>query len=424
MAQRVTVTAAIAAALLGVPGRASAQSVKVDVKVSADISREIRAALRDVTTSVSEALREVSREVNVEIARELPRDLNIKLNLGNDIGRDITRSLGRDLDRELADGLKDLPKLGRLGAFDGPWGNAQERNWRGEAIDRQTRALAIGANGTLELHNLSGDITVNAGRGSGASIELVRRSRGRTDADARTGLDRVTVDTQVVGTRATVKTNYSNERQSNYSVSVDMIVTAPAGTRVTVNSVSGDVKMTGIRGDVTVQTVSGDVVLANLGAISEAKTASGDVTITGSSSDGTLDAGTLSGDVVLTQVKARKIAGSTVSGSVTARDVSCESATLSTMSGDAIFSGDPARNGRYEITSHSGDVRFTPTGSVGFTLSANSFGGEINSSIPLERPAGSRTRRQSMTGKVGDGSATVTLQTFNGDITIGGGVRR
>ena len=89
------------------------------------------------------------------------------------------------------------------------------------------------------------------------------------------------------------------------------------------------------------------------------------------------------------------------------------------MSGDAIYVGDLARNGRYELTSHSGDVQFTPSGAVGFTLTASSFGGDISSSLALQTD-GSRTRRRSLSGKVGDGSATVTLKTFNGDITVGG----
>lgn len=399
--------AALAALLLVLPAPARAQRVQVDVKLSGDISREIREAMREVTSGLREAtigMNEAMRDVSRELSRELGRDL----------GRDLGRGLG-NLGRDIAEGLRD----GRLGAWDGGWASAQERNWRGEATDRQTRPLAIGTNGAIDLRNLSGDITVTAGNGRDASIELIRRSRGRTDADARVGLDRVKVDVQVSGSRATVKTDYPNERQSNYSVSVDMIVTAPVGTRITVNSVSADVKVSGVRGEVSVTTISGDVVITNVGAISEAKTASGDVTITGSTGDIALDCGTLSGDVNLKQVKARRISASTVSGSVTAHDVTADSASLNTMSGDAIYVGELARNGRYELTSHSGDVQFTPSGSVGFTLTASSFGGDISSSLPLQTD-GSRTRRRSLSGKVGDGSATVTLQTFNGDITVGG----
>ncbi len=388
MARTFILTAAMAGLLLGRPAQASAQRVHVDVSVSADITREIRDALREVANGVSDTLRDVSRDIN------------------------------RDLGREIAEGLRDLTKHGRLGAWDGGWRRAQERNWNARADDRQSRTLAIGPNGTLELHNLAGDITVTAGSGRDATVEVLRHSRGRTDADARLGLERVTVNQQVTGTRATVRADYPNERPSVYSVRVDMIVSAPAGTRLVINSLSGSIRITGIQGETAANTMSGDVALRNVGTVSEAKTASGDVSIIGAAGDGSLDAGTLSGDVTLQQVKARSVHASTVSGSVTARDVTSETTTLVSMSGDAVFSGELTRNGRYELTSHAGDVRFTPSGSVGFTLMASSFSGDISSSLPLQS-SGTRTRRRSLTGKVGDGSATVTLQTFNGDITIG-----
>lgn len=362
-----TLTAAIGALLLGLPGRAEAQRVQIGVSASAELSRQVRDALRDVTRDLGEAMRDVSR--------------------------DLSRGFGHDLGQD-------------------------DRNWRGRVEDRQTRTLAIGPNGSIELRNVSGDVTVTAGSGRDASIDVIRRSRGRTDADARLGLERVKVDQQVVGTRATVKAEYTNERQAAYNVSVEMIVTAPVGTRVLVNSVSANVKVTGVHGELAIRTISGDVTLTNVGAVTEAKTVSGNVTIHGAAGDSALEVEAISGDVTLQQVKARSVKANTVSGDISATDITCESATLNAMSGDTTFSGDLARNGRYEITSHSGDVHFTPSAAVGFTLTASSFNGGISSSLPLQSD-GSRTRRRTMSGKVGDGSATVTLQTFSGDITIG-----
>jgi len=284
-----TISAALAALILALPAQAQAQRVQIDVKAAGDFGREFGDAIREITRSVADAIRDVSRD------------------------------LGRDLGRELGKGLRDLPSLEHeLRAFDGGWSMAQDRNWRGKADDRQTRSLAIGSSGALELHNLSGDITVTVGSGRDATIELIRRSRGRTDADARLGLERVKVDTQVAGTRATVKVDYPNERQSAYSVAIDMVVSAPAGTSVIVKSVSADVKVTGIKGELAITTISGGITLTNVGVVSEAKTASGDVSVSGASTDGALDVGTLSGDVTLRQVKARKINASTVSGTVAA----------------------------------------------------------------------------------------------------------
>ena len=219
---------AMIALLVSVPTPAYAQSpaaapparVRIDATLVGDIGREIRDALREVTSGIGEVLRDVSRD------------------LGRELG---------SLDR---------------GTF-----NAQERGWAGQAEDRQTRSLAIGASGSLEIRNLSGHVTVTAGSGRDASVELIRRARGRTDADARLGLERVKVDTQVTGSRGAIRSEYPNDRQASYSVSIEMIVSAPAGTRLLVNSVSGGVDVRGIKGELSVTTISGDIAINNVGPV-------------------------------------------------------------------------------------------------------------------------------------------------------------
>jgi hypothetical protein len=379
---------------------AAAQTVKVEVRVP-EISREIRSVIREVTMDLGDVAREISRE----LSRELPE---ISQSVGR-VARDVTRSVTRDIGRG----------LGELRRADGAWG-WEQNNWKAQAVDRETKRLALGANGSLELHNLSGDVSVVTSSGRDVTVEIVRTSHGRTDADAKLGLERVRATVETNGNRGTVRSDYGNERRPPYSVSIDMIVAAPAGTRVTVTSMSGDVVVRGMQGELSVTTMSGDVRLSNVGSVSEAKTASGDVVITGSDGDGTLDAGTLSGDVTLQQVKARRVSASSVSGTVSARDVLADNVTLNVMSGDVVFSGGLAKNGRYEMTTHNGDLQFTPAGSVGFSVTATSVMGEISSAMSLtsDRPSSTRSRRKSLTGKSGDGSASVTLTTFNGDIVI------
>lgn len=419
-----TLTTLSAALLVALPVAAAAdQRVKVDAKVQIDrvgaqvrvdipqsLSREIREALRDITRGIGEMVSDVTRDV----ARDIRQDVDVKVDIDHEIGRDISRDLGRDLGRE----------FGRY-----RYSGKQDRsgNWRASVDDRQTRSIAIGPNGTLELENFSGDVTVTASSGKDVSIDFVRTSHGRTDADAKAGLERVRPEVDVVGTRATVRASYT-ERTSAYSVSTDFIVRAPAGTRIVINSLRADVHVTGIKGELKVTTASGDVVLTDVGSVQEAKTASGDVVIKGSTSDGELDAGTLNGDVTLTDIKARRISANTLNGSIVAREVTCDSASLSTIAGDVLYAGSLARGGRYEFTSNSGDVQFSPAGSTGYALQATSFTGDITSAIPLQsavrssslRDASNRaSRRNSASAKVGDGSATVTLQTFSGDISIG-----
>lgn len=359
---------------------------KVQVHIAPHVSREIQNVLRHVTAGIGEII--------------------------GDVTRDLARDLGRDLGRE----LRHL----KYSDVD----DHQDRNWRASVDDRQTKTVSIGPNGTLELENFSGDITVVVSTGRDVSIEFVRSAHARTEADARAGLERVRPEIDVVGTRATVRATYM-DRPTSYSVSTDFIVKAPAGTRVVVNSLRADVRITGIKGEIKVTTASGDVILTDVGGVQEAKTGNGDVTISGASTDGELDAGTLNGDITLTDIKARRITANTINGSVDARDVVCASASLSTISGDVIFTGSLAKGGRYEFTSNSGDVRFSPSGSTGYALQATSFTGDISSTISLVGQNGRSLtndrgpRRRAATAKVGDGSATVTLQTFSGDIAIG-----
>ena len=65
----------------------------------------------------------------------------------------------------------------------------------------------------------------------------------------------------------------------NINVSVAYTVTAPAGTRLTIGSVSGNIKVSDIKGDLSANSISGDVRIANAGRIAAAKSISGDVEI-------------------------------------------------------------------------------------------------------------------------------------------------
>ena len=100
------------------------------------------------------------------------------------------------------------------------------------------------------------------------------------------------------------------------------------------------------------------------------------------------------------------------------------------MSGGVEYAGGIARNGRYEINTHSGTVRLLLANPAGFELNANSFSGSIRSDLPLTIGGDSRARtttvgaaavigkNHSMRATFGDGSATLVVRTFSGDIVI------
>jgi DUF4097 and DUF4098 domain-containing protein YvlB len=288
-----------------------------------------------------------------------------------------------------------------------------------DQTDRQTRVVSIGASGSLEIKNVSGDVTVTAGSGTDARIEFTKRARGKTAADVRRGLDEVTVDIEQQSGRVTVETHYPNRDRGRNDVNVDItfVITAPAGTRVTASTVSGNVRVENIKGNLSASTVSGDVALVGVGTVADAKTVSGSVKATDIPNNDSLSLTTISGDILIDRVSARRLDGSTTSGNVTAMGITSERASLHSLSGNVSYSGALARSGRYELQSHSGDVTLNPSGTVGYELQASTFSGHITPGADMVvksiSPGPSNVR-----ATVGDGSATVAITTFSGNVEI------
>ena len=295
---------------------------------------------------------------------------------------------------------------------------------RAQAVDKFTRTVRIGADGTLDVSNIAGDIVVSRGSGSEAKIDVVRTARGRDDEDAREQLSLTRVDVNEGNGRAEVRERYPERNgggRRNWSVTTDFTVTAPAGTHLILKSVSGNLKVTGITGDVSAEPVSGDVQVSSGGRITTAKSISGNVEVSDTKFDGSLDASSVSGDVRLQRVTARRISIGSVSGNLRLDDVQSDRVDAHTTSGNANFAGTLAKNGRYDLKSFSGEVRLVLSGDTGFELEASSFSGDVRSDLPITTHGTSderRGRRRSLSGTYGDGSAVLNISTFSGSVVI------
>jgi hypothetical protein len=303
----------------------------------------------------------------------------------------------------------------------------QERGDSREQVERTTRTLKVGASGELVLGNVAGDISVTRGGGNDVSVEIVKTARGRTDDDARELLQLVQVEVIERSGRAEVRARYPEgeemrrNNRRNINVSVAYNVTAPAGIRLRAHSISGSISVREIKGDVTAESVSGTVRVSNGGRISSAKSISGTVEINDTDIDGSFNASSVSGGVVLRRVKARILEIGSISGNVLLEDVDSQQLEAQSVSGNVSFGGPVARSGRYELSSHSGNVTVTLGGSSGFEVAATSFSGSFRSDFNFSTDPGDPgrgRRRQSIRGVYGDGSAVLELTTFSGSIVI------
>ncbi len=346
----------------------------------------VKQALREADVAMREAMRQVDREL-------------------------------RDLDRHIAAMPRPARPDGRWMAR--TWAESQEARRGPEQSERIAKSFKVGPNGVLTLSNVSGDIVVQAGQGDTIAVEAIKRTRGSDSADQ---FARTQVEMAERADRVEVRVVYTGQRNH---ASVDFNVTAPVGTSLAIRSVSGDVRITGVQGDVRAESVSGDVTAVDVRRASLLKSVSGDIDVSAVKHEGELRTESVSGDVIVREAQVRGLAAETVSGELRLTNVTGDRVAAKSVSGGVDFTGPLAPGGRYEMKSHSGDVRVAIANNAGFELEANSFSGNVRSDLPLTvgGPGREAVRagghgRQAMRGVHGDGSAFLSLSSFSGSIVV------
>ena len=296
------------------------------------------------------------------------------------------------------------------------------RNNGPEQTEAVSRKVKVGRDGRVSVSNVSGDIKVTASPGDDVTIEAVKRTRGDRSQLASV---QITVDDRPG--RVEVRTEYDGDRSfrnRNIDVSVDYTIAVPATATVDVKSISGNVTVTGVQGVVHAETVSGTVRTSATPKLT-AKTVSGDLELVSAPADADLTATTISGNIRAKGLRIRTLDLGSVSGDLVVTDIACDRLGVKSISGSVEFAGTLAKGGRYEINSHSGSIRLALAGNTGFELNANSFSGSIRSDFPVTLGATTarNDRRRPGPGRAtqavfGDGSATLNIRTFSGDIVI------
>ena len=289
-----------------------------------------------------------------------------------------------------------------------------------EVTETFSRTFQLGQNGTFELVNLAGDITVTGGGGTEVVIDGVTRVRNPDETQGRTQLAAIDVDFIEQAGRLEVRTEFPNDRR--LSAAVDFTVALPVGTEVRIRTVSGNVVLTGITGRLRAESISGDVRASGARRIDLLKSVSGTVTITSADLEDTAMASTVSGDLQVSDLRGRALDLASVSGSIRLDGLECDRLDAQSGGGDITYEGTLSRSGRYDLTTHSGEILLVLAGDTGFDVNASTFSGEVRSDYPLTlrgRDGGrNRSFGQSVRGSFGDASAVLELRSFSGTISI------
>jgi DUF4097 and DUF4098 domain-containing protein YvlB len=297
-----------------------------------------------------------------------------------------------------------------------------------EQIDKVSQTFKVGEGAALDLSHLAGDIRVTGGSGSEIRVEATKRVRHRDPEQAKRLLAALRVDINNFNGRVEVRTIYPRRGEfgNNVSASVDYVIAVPVGASVAVKSISGDISVTNVKGEVRAETVSGDVNVSATPNVALARTISGDVTARDIGTQTTLVLSTVSGTVLGTGLRVRALEAGSVSGDVRLIGSEVERLEAKSVSGNIEFDAPLTKGGRYEFTSHSGNVRIVLSGNTGFELDADTFSGSVRSDVPVTlramgKPEAGQDRRLSnraIRGSFGDASAFLSIRSHSGSVVI------
>jgi DUF4097 and DUF4098 domain-containing protein YvlB len=360
---------------------------------------EARVEAFDQDSEAEQRRRELERE-RIERQRERARE---QAERQRDLAR-AQQERQRDLQREQAERQREQRR-------------DNTRDWP-EATEQFSRTMRFERTGVVDIENVSGDIVITGGGGTDVRIDATKRVRNPRDGQARALLQELQIDIAERARRIEIRTRHPRVRTTMSEV--DYTLAVPNGVDVVVKTISGDVRVSNVRGELHAEAISGDVALISVGQVRAVKTVAGNIDI--ADTEGDVTASSINGDLILRDSKGRNLALDTVSGDLRLTQMNFERATLSSVNGDIDFVGRLAKSGRYEFSTHSGDIRLTPVNSSGFDVEANTFSGDVLSEYvmkaPRTEPGPGRGLNRQLRGSFGDGSATVTLRSFAGDITI------
>ncbi len=295
-----------------------------------------------------------------------------------------------------------------------------------EQIEKVSQTYKVGDTGALDLSQLAGDIRVTGGSGAEIKIDATKRVRHRDPEQAKRLLEALRIDINNFNGRVEVRTIYPRRGTfgNNLSASVDYVIAVPVGATVSLKSISGDISVTNVKGEVRAETVSGDVNVSASPNVAIAKTISGDVTAQNISTQTTLVLSTVSGTVLGTGLRLRALEAGSVSGNVRLVGSEVDRLEAKSVSGNIEFDAPLAKGGRYEFTSHSGNVRVLLSGNTGFELDADTFSGSVRSDVPVTLRAAGRTEEtrrgsnRAIRGSYGDASAFLSIRSHSGSVII------
>ncbi|MCC7126841.1 MAG: DUF4097 family beta strand repeat protein [Acidobacteria bacterium] len=270
-----------------------------------------------------------------------------------------------------------------------------------ESTPRTTQELPVTKGTRLVVSNNAGEVTVQSWDRDAVKIEASHSER--ESVDVQTADQTMRIRTRAArGPAGLVDYRLTVPRWMPVNLSGTYLEATIEGTtaEVTVETVQGNVRVAGGSGAVSARSVMGTIVVDKASGRVQARSVNEGIRLSNVSGD--VVAETTNGDIVIDTAQTTSLEASTVNGDIT-------------------FNGTMRDSGAYRLTTHSGDVRIGLGGAANATVFVRTFQGDFSSDFPIQLPEGQSGRSGSkrFNFTLGNGSARIEVQSFNGDIHLG-----
>jgi DUF4097 and DUF4098 domain-containing protein YvlB len=261
------------------------------------------------------------------------------------------------------------------------------------AQTQQEKRFNCGPKPTVSIVNEYGPIAVHPSTSNQVVVRYVLHS-DKVEVDANQSGDQS-------GDRITIESHLLQGATGD-TAQVDYEVLVPAGSILFIHSNSGTLSAEHLTGDVSIEGASTPVDLRGM-------------------SDGHVRVRTLSGNILLADIRQVHVVANTISGDITMRNVDGPFVEVSSNNGKIHYDGDFGGMGSYKINSHSGDIDASIPATASFDVTATSVKGQVDTDFPLQPKAHSITvpeKGHSFVGIAGRAASSVFLHTFSGKIRL------
>lgn len=262
------------------------------------------------------------------------------------------------------------------------------------------------ADGNVEIYNTAGSVTVEGW--SRSEVEVIGTLGNEVEdfVFERDGKD------------VLIKVKAKKGRSGGRGYTSELAIKVPKDSSIDVATVSADIDVSGVFGELEATSVSGDIDLEAYTAEVEAKSVSGDIEVQGDGKESSTELVSVSGDI-----SAEKLAGEaqleSVSGDVVLLGSSFDDVAMETVNGDIVFEAALRRGGEADMETVNGSVNIDFVGDVSAEFEMETFTGRIRNCFgPEPKRVSKYAPGMELRFTEGDGEGRVSIATLNGSLTV------